>query len=149
MAVANGTNSTIILSNRMGVVGGFESSPMPTVRVTSGVSVKIPVVIPRIDCLDENGNIAQAASANIFYEKDGIQVLEAYDFLYEIENKQILGAAISRIEKGFTNFVVKLQLTWKRRKHTSHKEQKRDGTNTGWIRITSILCQTKEKRIRL
>ena len=41
-----------------------------------------------------------------FYEKDGIQVLEAYDFLYEIENKQILGAAISRIEKGFTNFVV-------------------------------------------
>ena len=58
MAVANGTNSTIILSNRIGMVGGFESSPMPTVRVTSGISVKIPVVIPRIDCLDENGEIS-------------------------------------------------------------------------------------------
>ncbi len=57
MAVANETNATIILSNRLGVVGGFKSSPMPTVRVTSGVSVKIPVVIPRIDCLDENGDI--------------------------------------------------------------------------------------------
>merc|ERR1712007_10786 len=44
MAVANETNSTIILSNRKGLVGGFEGSPMPTVRITSGVSVKIPVV---------------------------------------------------------------------------------------------------------
>lgn len=52
MAVANETNSTIVLSNRKGLVGGFEGSPMPTVRVTSGVSVKIPVVIPRIDRLD-------------------------------------------------------------------------------------------------
>lgn len=58
MAVANDTNSTIILSNRLGNVGGFESSPMPTVRVTSGVSVKIPVVIPRIECLDSSGNIS-------------------------------------------------------------------------------------------
>lgn len=62
MAVANDTNSTIILSNRLGVVGGFESSPMPTVRVTSGVSVKIPVVIPRINCLDEDGNVTDIAS---------------------------------------------------------------------------------------
>ena len=62
MAVANDTNSTIVLSNRQGVVGGFESSPMPTVRVTSGVSVKIPVVIPRIDCFDANGNIVDIAN---------------------------------------------------------------------------------------
>jgi len=48
MAVANETNSTILLSNRKGRVGGFSGAPMPTVRVTSGVSVKIPVVIPRI-----------------------------------------------------------------------------------------------------
>jgi hypothetical protein len=33
---------------RKGRVGGFSGSPMPTVRVTSGVSVKIPVVIPRV-----------------------------------------------------------------------------------------------------
>jgi len=62
MAVANETNSTIILSNRKGLVGGFEGSPMPTVRVSSGVSVKIPVVIPRIERIDaENGVMDIAA----------------------------------------------------------------------------------------
>ena len=62
MAVANETNSTIILSNRSGTVGGFDSNPMHTVKVTSGVSVKIPVIIPRIHCLDENGNIGDIAT---------------------------------------------------------------------------------------
>jgi hypothetical protein len=62
MAVANETNSTIVLSNRAGVVGGFESSPMPTVKVSSGVSVKIPVVISRIDRLDENGEVLDIAN---------------------------------------------------------------------------------------
>jgi hypothetical protein len=62
VAVANETNSTIILSNRKGLVGGFEGSPMPTVKVTSGVSVKIPVVIPRIDRIDENGEVADIAA---------------------------------------------------------------------------------------
>lgn len=62
MAVANETNSTIVLSNRKGLVGGFEGSPMPTVRVTSGVSVKIPVVIPRIDRLDENNEVVDIAA---------------------------------------------------------------------------------------
>lgn len=62
MAVANETNSTIILSNRKGLVGGFTGSPMPTVRITSGVSVKIPVVIPRIDRLDENGEVTDLAA---------------------------------------------------------------------------------------
>lgn len=45
-------------------------------------------------------------STHRFYEKEEVQILEAYNFLYEIENKEILRAAISRIEKGFTNFVV-------------------------------------------
>lgn len=45
-------------------------------------------------------------NTNHFYEKDGIQILVARNFLYEIENKEILASAISRIEKGFTNFVV-------------------------------------------
>ena len=62
MAVANETNSTIILSNKQGNVGGFEGSPMPTVRVSSGVSVKIPVVIPRIDRFDENGEVTDLAA---------------------------------------------------------------------------------------
>lgn len=62
MAVANETSSTIILSNRKGLVGGFEGSPMPTVRITSGVSVKIPVVIPRIDRFDESGNETDLAA---------------------------------------------------------------------------------------
>ena len=42
-------------------VGGFKSSPICTVKVPSGVSVKIPVVIPRIDSLDENGNTVDIA----------------------------------------------------------------------------------------
>jgi len=62
MAVANETNSTIILSNRKGLVGGFEGSPMPTVRITSGVSVKIPVVIPRIDRFDDDGEVTDLAA---------------------------------------------------------------------------------------
>ncbi len=67
MAVANETNSTIVLSNRAGVVGGFESSPMPTVKVSSGVSVKIPVVIPRIKCFDQNGEIMDIANELIVH----------------------------------------------------------------------------------
>lgn len=35
---------------------------MPTVRITSGVSVKIPVVIPRIDRFDEEGNVTDLAA---------------------------------------------------------------------------------------
>lgn len=62
MAVANETNSTVILSNRKGRVGGFQGAPMPTVRVTSGVSVKIPVVIPRISRIDEEGGVADIAA---------------------------------------------------------------------------------------
>ena len=62
MAVANETNSTIILSNRKGLVGGFQGSPMPTVRVTSGVSVKIPVVIPRIDRIDSEDGVMDIAA---------------------------------------------------------------------------------------
>ena len=62
MAVANETGSTIILSNRSGVVGGFTEEPMPTVKVSSGVSVKIPVVIPRIACLDGNGDVVEIAN---------------------------------------------------------------------------------------
>ena len=45
MAVANETSSTIVLSNSRGRIVGFEANPMPTVRFTSGVSVKIPMVI--------------------------------------------------------------------------------------------------------
>ena len=63
MAVANETNETIVLSNRQGMVGGFQGSPMPTVTVTSGVSVKIPVVIPRIERIDEaTGEIVDIAA---------------------------------------------------------------------------------------
>jgi hypothetical protein len=56
MTVTNETESTILLSNRKGLVGGFDVSPMPTVRIASGVRTKIPVVVPRIKRLDDNGN---------------------------------------------------------------------------------------------
>ena len=61
VAVANECKSTIILSNKAGRVGGFDGSPMPTVRVTSGVSVKIPVVIERIPLKNLNGEIVDVA----------------------------------------------------------------------------------------
>mmetsp|Transcript_28576 Transcript_28576/g.51754 ORF Transcript_28576/g.51754 Transcript_28576/m.51754 type:complete len:86 (+) Transcript_28576:442-699(+) len=48
MSVVNEMDSTIVLSDRKGLVGGFDVSPVPTVKVASGVSAKIPVVIPRI-----------------------------------------------------------------------------------------------------
>lgn len=65
MAVANETNSTILLSNRKGRVGGFSGAPMPTVRVTSGVSVKIPVVIPRIARIAANDDEAMDIAAEL------------------------------------------------------------------------------------
>jgi hypothetical protein len=58
MALANEADFTIILSNRKGLVGGFEGSPMPTMRVASGVSVKIPLAIPRIKRInDKEGGV--------------------------------------------------------------------------------------------
>lgn len=55
ISVANETNSTIVLSNENGLVGGFEGSPMETITVSSGVSVRIPVVLPRIERVEEGG----------------------------------------------------------------------------------------------
>jgi hypothetical protein len=48
MSVANETDSTIVLSNQKGMVGGFNVCPMPTVRIAPGVSAKVPVVFRRI-----------------------------------------------------------------------------------------------------
>ena len=58
MAVANETSSTIVLSNSRGRIVGFEANPMLMVRFTSGVSVKIPVVIRRVERRDASGNVA-------------------------------------------------------------------------------------------
>ena len=49
MALANKMSSTIVLSNSRGQVGGFKANPMPTWRFTSGVLVKIPVVIQQVE----------------------------------------------------------------------------------------------------
>lgn len=63
MALANETDFTIMLSNRNGLVGGFEGSPMPTMRVASGVSVNIPVTIPRIKRVnDKEGGVRDIVS---------------------------------------------------------------------------------------
>ena len=61
ITVANECKSPIILSNKSGRIGGFDGSPMSTLRVTSGVSVKIPVVIQRIPRKDENGEDTDVA----------------------------------------------------------------------------------------
>jgi len=62
ISVANETNSTIVLSNQNGLVGGFEGSPMETITVSSGVSVRIPVVLPRIRRMADNGDPADVVA---------------------------------------------------------------------------------------
>ena len=62
MAVANETSSTIVLPNSRGRIVGFEANPMPTVRLTSGVLVKIPVVIRRVERRDADGNVVDIAA---------------------------------------------------------------------------------------
>lgn len=62
VAIANETNSTIILSDRNGLIGGFEGSPMPIVRVASGGSIKIPMAIPRMNRTDDNGETVDIAA---------------------------------------------------------------------------------------
>lgn len=49
LSVVNETNTPIMLSNPSGGVGGFENSPIDTLRVPPGVSAKIPILIPRVD----------------------------------------------------------------------------------------------------
>jgi hypothetical protein len=49
VSVANETTSAIILSSPNGAVGGFEGSSMDTLRVSPGVSAKIPMILPRVD----------------------------------------------------------------------------------------------------
>lgn len=56
ITVSNDTDSKIILSHHSGVVGKFQQEPLSTMEVSSGVSVKIPVTIPRIEGSEENAN---------------------------------------------------------------------------------------------
>ena len=58
MAVANKTSSTIVLSNSRRQVGSFKVNPMPTVQFTSGMLVKIPVVIQQVERWDMDRNVA-------------------------------------------------------------------------------------------
>jgi hypothetical protein len=55
LTISNDTSSEIVLSRPSGSLGGFEGSPLSTIQVHSGVSAIIPVVVPRIPRLDENG----------------------------------------------------------------------------------------------
>ena len=115
VAVANETNSTIILSNRKGLVGGFEGSPMPTVRVTSGVSVKIPVVIPRIDRIDENGKVSDIAAELVTrtalqWESEVVESVEATDKIKRIGRVRIPSRCLREIideHKSFASRICK------------------------------------------
>ena len=49
VTVANETSSPIILSKSNENVGGFEGIPIETMRVSPGVSAKIPMILQRID----------------------------------------------------------------------------------------------------
>jgi hypothetical protein len=49
VSVANETASAICLSRPEGTIGGFEGSPIETMKVTSGISAKIPMILHRVD----------------------------------------------------------------------------------------------------
>eukprot|EP00980_Cylindrotheca_fusiformis_P007577 scaffold1580_cov116-Cylindrotheca_fusiformis.AAC.12 len=49
VSVANETASSIFLSKPEGAIGGFEGAPIESMKVTSGISAKIPVILPRVD----------------------------------------------------------------------------------------------------
>jgi hypothetical protein len=49
VSVANETASAICLSRPEGTIGGFEGSPIETMKVTSGISAKIPMILNRVD----------------------------------------------------------------------------------------------------
>jgi len=58
LSVSNDTRSVLTVSRPDGPVGGFASCPLPTMIVRPGVSAKIPIVMPRISRVDENGDPA-------------------------------------------------------------------------------------------
>lgn len=49
VSVANETASSICLSRSEGSIGGFDGSPIESMTVTSGISAKIPMILPRVD----------------------------------------------------------------------------------------------------
>mmetsp|Transcript_4602 Transcript_4602/g.10885 ORF Transcript_4602/g.10885 Transcript_4602/m.10885 type:complete len:1558 (+) Transcript_4602:62-4735(+) len=49
LSVANETAGSIRLSSPDGAIGGFDGSPIETMKVTSGISAKIPMILPRLD----------------------------------------------------------------------------------------------------
>ncbi|CAJ1923429.1 unnamed protein product [Cylindrotheca closterium] len=49
LSVANETAAAIRLSSPDGAIGGFDGSPIETMEVTSGISAKIPIILPRVD----------------------------------------------------------------------------------------------------
>lgn len=55
VSVANETASPIVLARERGNIGGFEGGPIDKVRVPSGVSAKIPMILSRIN---RAGNIS-------------------------------------------------------------------------------------------
>jgi len=81
ISVANETNSTIVLSNKSGLVGGFEGSPMETITVSSGVSVRIPVVLPRIKRMTDSGEAADVVAQLV--EKTELQWKEVSSEFHE------------------------------------------------------------------
>jgi hypothetical protein len=62
LTVANETRSVITLKKEDGAVGGFLEFPLAEISCRPGVSAKIPIVMPRIARVDENGNVNDVLS---------------------------------------------------------------------------------------
>jgi hypothetical protein len=62
LTVANETRSVITLKKEDGAVGGFLEFPLAEISCRPGVSAKIPIVMPRVERVDENGNVKDVLS---------------------------------------------------------------------------------------
>jgi hypothetical protein len=65
ITVINETNASIVLSNTSEVVRSYQREPISTEEIRPGVSVKIPIIIPRISCFHKNGKVADFSNKMI------------------------------------------------------------------------------------
>lgn len=95
VSVANETASTICLSRPSGSVGGFEGSPIDTLKVASGISVKIPMVLPRVDrAIDICERLVEMTT--LAWESQDIEG----DYVSEIETSGTMIPVNKRVRRG-------------------------------------------------
>lgn len=96
LTVSNETTSEVVLHREGGEqVGGFSNSPLTTIQVHPGVSVKFPVVVPRIPRTKDDGSPTQLA-------KDVVSMTKL-----RWETKRGDGSSVSEVAKGYMRIPLK------------------------------------------